>query len=161
MSSRDKIKPCLWFDGQAEEAANFYVSVFGDGRILDVSHYGKGMHMPEGTALMVEFEIAGRQYQALNGGPHFKFTEAISLSVSCDSQGELDAIWDKLTADGGSPSQCGWLRDKYGLSWQIVPSRLAKLMEDPDKAKVGRMLQALMQMNKLDVAKLEAAHAGH
>lgn len=160
MTAREKITPCLWFDTQAEEAANFYITVFGTGRILDVSRYGKNMHMPEGTALMVMFEIAGRRFQALNGGPHFKFTEAISLSVACDSQGEVDQLWEKLTTNGGAESQCGWLKDKYGLSWQIVPSRLATLMEDPDKAKVGRMMQALMQMKKLDIARLEAAHAG-
>ncbi len=160
MGSRDKITPCLWFDGQAEEAVNFYISVFGDGRIVELSRYGKGMHMPEGTVLTVLFEIAGRQFLALNGGPHFKFTEAISLSVDCTSQAEIDRLWEKLTADGGVESQCGWLKDKYGLSWQIVPSRLVALMTHPDKAKSTRMMQALMGMKKLDIAKLEAAHAG-
>ena len=159
MSARDKITPCLWFDDQAEEAINFYISVFGDGRILGVSRYGKDQPGKEGSVLMAQFEIAGRRFQALNGGPHFKFTEAISLSVDCKSQAEVDALWDKLS-EGGATSQCGWLKDKYGLSWQIVPARLAELMKDPDPAKTGRMMQALLKMTKLDIAKLEAAHAG-
>lgn len=160
MSARDKIMPCLWFDRQAEEAAKFYVSVFENGRILDISHYDKGMHMPEGTVLTVIFEIAGRTIQALNGGPSFAFSEAVSLSIDCASQAEIDDLWRKLTADGGSEGPCGWLKDKYGLSWQLVPSRLWQLVKDPDPAKTQRMWHALLQMKKLDIAKLEAAHVG-
>lgn len=159
MKAREKITPCLWFDGDAEEAAKFYISVFG-GSIRSVSHYGKNMHMPEGTPLLVEFDIDGRQLQALNGGPQYKFTPALSLSVTCADQEEVDRLWKGLTADGGREVQCGWLQDKYGLSWQIVPARMIEIMEDPDKQKVGRAMAAMMQMIKLDVAKLEAAYAG-
>lgn len=159
MSTRDKIMPCLWFDTEAKDAADYYVSVFG-GRILSVSHYSKKMMKPEGEVLLVEFEIAGRQVQALNGGPQFKFTEAISLSVTCETQAEVDKMWARLVADGGSEVACGWLKDKYGLSWQIVPARMVELMKSTDKEKVERLLQAMMQMVKLDVAKLEAAFAG-
>ncbi len=159
MTVSEKITPCLWFNREAEEAAKFYISVFG-GRILAVSHYGKNMPMPERTAMLVEFELAGRAMQALNGGPHFHFTEAISLSIACESQAEVDKLWSVLTADGGKDSQCGWVKDKYGLSWQIVPRRLIELQMSSDKAKVGRMMAAMMQMRKLDIAKLEAAYNG-
>jgi len=149
--TRLKITTFLWFDSQAEEAANFYVSLFKDSRI---SHVTPG---PTGAAFVVEFELAGIQYIALNGGPMFKFTEAISLSVDCVDQAEVDELWEKLTSNGGSPSQCGWLKDKFGLSWQIVPSVLPKLMSDPS----GRSMQAMMQMTKLDIQKLQDAYDGN
>ena len=147
--TRQKITTFLWFDSQAEEAANFYVSLFKDSRI---THVTPG---PTGAAFVVEFELAGIQYIALNGGPMYKFSEAISLSVDCTDQAEVDELWEKLS-EGGSKSQCGWLKDKYGLSWQIVPSILPKLMADPS----GRVMQALMQMTKIDIAFLQRAHDG-
>ena len=150
-----QITPCLWFDNQGEEAANFYISIFKDGKITAVSRYGKeGFEFhgqPEGTAMTVVFEINGQQFTALNGGPVFKFSEAISFQVFCDSQEEIDHYWYKLT-EGGEEVQCGWLKDKYGISWQIVPSILASLMTDP--ARAGRVTNAFMQMKKFDIAKL-------
>lgn len=146
-----KISPCLWFDGQAEEAARFYATLFPDSGITSVTPG------PTGAALVVEFRLAGVRFIGLNGGPMFKFTEAISLSVDCHSQAEIDRLWAALTADGGAPSQCGWLKDRYGLSWQIVPAVLPKLLADP--AKAGRVMGALMGMVKLDIAALEAAAA--
>ena len=156
---KQKITPCLWFDGQAEEAINHYISIFKDGRIIDVTRCGDAGPGPKGSVLDATFELLGQQFIALNGGPHFKFNEAISLSVDCKSQGEVDELWEKLSA-GGSKSQCAWLKDKFGLSWQIVPSRLVELMQDPDPAKSKRVVEAMMQMTKIDIAKLEAAHAG-
>ena len=155
-----KITPCLWFDTQAEEAANFYVSVFKNSKILDVSRYGEGGPMPAGTVLVVNFELDGVRMQALNGGPAFAFTEAISLSVDVPTQDEVDSLWDTLTADGGQEGQCGWLKDKYGVSWQIVPSVMAGLLADPDPAKAAATMQAMMPMRKLDIAELQAAHDG-
>ena len=146
---RQKVTTFLWFDTQAEEAANFYVSMFKDSRVTHVTR------RPTGAAFVVEFELAGIQYIALNGGPMFKFTEALSLSVDCADQAEIDELWEKLSA-GGSDFNCGWLKDKYGLSWQIVPSVLPKLMSDP----TGRVMQALMQMTKLDIQKLQDAYDG-
>jgi predicted 3-demethylubiquinone-9 3-methyltransferase (glyoxalase superfamily) len=159
--SPQKISPCLWFERDALEAAEFYVSVFPNSKIRNVhnartdSPSGK-----EGDVLFVEFTISGQDYQALNGGPHDRFNDAISLSVSCEDQAEVDRLWSALTAAGGKPVQCGWLKDKYGVSWQIVPKRLIELISDPDHAKGRRAMQAMMQMVKLDVAKLEAAAAG-
>ncbi len=155
-----KIRPFLWFDGNAEEAVNFYLSVFPDARLGEVSRYGEGMPMPAGTVLVANFTLFGQEFGAINAGPEFKFTEAISFMIDCKDQPEVDYYWDKLTADGGEPSQCGWLKDKYGLSWQVVPSALGELMTDPDPAKANRVTQALMQMSKIDVAKLEAARDG-
>ena len=155
-----KIRPFLWFDGNAEEAVNFYLSVFPDARLGEVSRYGEGMPMPAGTVLVANFTLFGQEFGAINAGPEFKFTEAISFMIDCKDQAEVDYYWDKLTADGGDPSQCGWLKDKYGLSWQVVPSALGELMTDPDPAKANRVTQALMQMSKIDVAKLEAARDG-
>ncbi|HEX3302682.1 MAG TPA: VOC family protein [Thermomicrobiales bacterium] len=155
-----KIRPFLWFDGNAEEAVNFYLSVFPDARLGEVSRYGEGMPMPAGTVLVANFTLFGQEFGAINAGPEFKFTEAISFMIDCKDQAEVDYYWDKLTADGGEPSQCGWLKDKYGLSWQVVPSALGELMTDPDPAKANRVTQALMQMSKIDVAKLEAARDG-
>jgi predicted 3-demethylubiquinone-9 3-methyltransferase (glyoxalase superfamily) len=151
----NQITPCLWFDNQAEEAANFYTSIFRNSAITAVSRYGKeGFEFhkqPEGTAMTVVFQINGQPFTALNGGPIFKFTEAISFQVFCDTQEEIDHYWNNLT-EGGAESQCGWLKDKYGVSWQIVPSILPSLMTDP--ARAGRVTNAFMQMKKFDIAKL-------
>jgi predicted 3-demethylubiquinone-9 3-methyltransferase (glyoxalase superfamily) len=155
-----KISPCLWFDGNAEEAARFYTSLFRDASIDAVSHYGEGMPYPAGTVMLVEFTLAGRSFQALNGGPEFPFTEAISLSVSCADQAEVDFFWDALTAGGGSPGPCGWLKDRFGVSWQIVPEALLRLHKTGDAAAMARMMAAMMKMQRLDVAALERAHAG-
>lgn len=154
-----KIKPCLWFDGEAEEAATFYTGLFPGGAITSVSRYSEGMPFPAGTALLVEFSLFGRDFQALNGGPHFSFTEAISLSVACVEQAELDRYWDALIADGGSPGQCGWLKDRFGLSWQLVPEAMGRLQAQGGPG-VGRMMRAMMLMKKLDIAALERAYAG-
>jgi len=160
MATMQKITPFLWFDHQAEEAASFYVSLFEGSRIVTVSRYGAGAPRPKGSAMVVEFELCGQRFQALNGGPVFKFTEAISLVVHCESQAEVDKLWSALTANGGQESQCGWLKDRFGLSWQIVPIRFLELMQDPDPAKAGRVMAAMMKMKKFDVAELERAHAG-
>lgn len=149
-----KLRTCLWFDGQAEEAASFYVSLLPDSRVERVV---KG---PGGATLLVEFVLGGAAMQGLNGGPQFRFTEAVSLSVDCEDQAEVDRLWDALTAGGGTPSQCGWLKDRYGLSWQIVPRALGELMTDPDPVKVQRTVAAMMQMSKLQMEPLRRAHAG-
>jgi predicted 3-demethylubiquinone-9 3-methyltransferase (glyoxalase superfamily) len=153
-----KIVPCLWFDNEAEEAVNFYTSLFKDSKIISISRYGEGAPKPAGTALTVIFQMNGQEFMALNGGPEFKFTEAVSLFVDCESQQEVDNYWAKLTADGGEESQCGWLKDKYGLSWQIVPNALGGLLSDPDPAKSKKVFDALMQMRKIDIATLERAY---
>jgi predicted 3-demethylubiquinone-9 3-methyltransferase (glyoxalase superfamily) len=158
MSKPSRISTCLWFDTKAEEAANFYVSLFENAEITSISRYGPGGQMPEGLALMVAFEIEGVKFQLLNGGPMFAQTEAASISVSCNDQGEIDRLWSALTADGGKESMCGWLKDRYGVSWQIVPSALGALLSD--KAKAGRVMAAFMQMRKFDIAALEAAARG-
>jgi predicted 3-demethylubiquinone-9 3-methyltransferase (glyoxalase superfamily) len=158
-----KITPFLWFDTQAEEAANFYVSLFPNSRITSVARYPDDAQPPAGpagTVMTVGFELEGQEYTALNGGPIFPFTEAVSLVVHCADQAEVDRYWNSLIADGGQESQCGWLKDKYGLSWQIVPQELLDLMSSPDKAAVGRMFGAMMQMVKLDMPKLKAAFGG-
>ncbi|MDG2522390.1 VOC family protein [Caulobacter segnis] len=152
-----KITPFLWFDTQAKEAADFYVSIFPNSKIRDVSYYSEGMPAPAGSVMVVEFELDGQVLQALNGGPHFKFDEAVSFVIDCVDQAEVDYYWDKLLADGGVESQCGWLKDRYGFSWQVTPRRLMELMADPDKAKAGRVAAAMMQMVKIDIAKIEAA----
>jgi len=154
-----KISSCLWFDTQAEEAAKFYVSVFENSRILNISHYGENMPMPAGTVLTVDFELDGVRFMALNGGPQFKFTEAVSFVVSCKSQEEIDELWRKLTA-GGSEVQCGWLKDRYGLSWQIVPEAMEDWLKSDDDAGKQRMLQAIEGMVKLDIAALKRAFDG-
>jgi predicted 3-demethylubiquinone-9 3-methyltransferase (glyoxalase superfamily) len=156
---RQKITTFLWFDNNAEEAANFYVSIFKNSKIGRISRYAEGGPAPAGTVMTVEFQLEGLQFVALNGGPIFKFNEAISLSVDCQSQEEVDDLWKKLTA-GGQEVQCGWLKDKYGLSWQIVPSILVELMTDKDPARSKRVMQAMMQMVKLDIAKLKQAYDG-
>jgi predicted 3-demethylubiquinone-9 3-methyltransferase (glyoxalase superfamily) len=155
-----KITPFLWFDNQAEEAMNFYMSIFKNSKAGAVSRYGEAGPGPKGSVMVASFELDGMQFTALNGGPHFKFTEAISLYVNCEDQAEVDYYWNKLIEGGGAPSQCGWLKDKFGLSWQIVPSALPRLLGDPDGAKAGRVMQAMLQMQKIDVAKLEAAAKG-
>jgi predicted 3-demethylubiquinone-9 3-methyltransferase (glyoxalase superfamily) len=153
-----KISPFLWFDDQAEEAANYYVSIFKNSAIVAVSRYGEGAPHPAGTAMSVSFVLDGLEMQALNGGPLFAFTEAISLFVTAETQDEIDDLWGKLTSGGGEASQCGWLKDKYGLSWQIVPPILGELLGDPDPDKSSRTLQAMLKMGKLDIAALQAAH---
>ena len=154
-----KITPFLWFDTQAEEAARFYASIFPNSKVGDISRYPEGMPGQAGSVMTVAFELDGQQFTALNGGPNFKFTEAVSFVVDCRDQAEVDHYWDKLTA-GGQEVQCGWLKDRYGLSWQIVPARLMELASDPDTAKAGRVMQAMMKMVKIDIAKLEEAAAG-
>ena len=154
-----KITTFLWFNNDAEEAANYYTSIFKNSKILDVSRYGDVGPGPKGPVMIVKFQLAGQEFVALNGGPQFKFTEAISLMVNCDNQQEIDELWRKLTA-GGQESQCGWLKDKFGLSWQIVPTELGKLMSAKDPAKANRVMQALLQMEKLDIAKLQQAAEG-
>jgi len=154
-----KITPFLWFDDKAEEAANFYVSLFKNSKIENVSRYGDAGPGPKGKVMTVTFQLNGQKFTALNGGPQFKFTEAISLMVNCETQQEVDELWEKLSA-GGQKSRCGWLKDKYGLSWQIIPSALGKLMSDPDREKAGRVMKAMLQMDKIDVKRLEQAHAG-
>ena len=148
---RQKVTPFLWFDGQAEEAARFYVSLFPDSAVTAVTPG------PTGAAWVVEFQLAGVRYFALNGGPHYQLTAAFSLSIDCESQAEVDGFWEKLTADGGSPVRCGWLTDRFGLSWQVVPVVLPKLLTDPDPARAGRAMRAMMGMVKLDIAALQAA----
>ena len=155
-----KIAPCLWFNGQAEEAANFYVSLFPDAAVLAVSRYGEGAPFPAGTALVVEFQIAGQRFQALNGGPQYKFTEAVSLSISCKDAAEVDHYWDALIRDSGAEGQCGWLKDRFGVSWQVVPDGLGALIADPDPARAGRAMQAMMGMKKLDLAVMRSAAEG-
>lgn len=159
MILKQKITPCLWFDGRAEEAANFYVSIFKNSKISKIAYYGDAGPGQKGSVLTVAFELDGQSFQALNGGPQFKFTEAISLSADCKTQDEVDDLWDKLS-DGGSQGHCAWLKDKFGVSWQIVPSRLIELINDPDPARAARVMQAMLQMSKIDIAKLEAASAG-
>jgi predicted 3-demethylubiquinone-9 3-methyltransferase (glyoxalase superfamily) len=151
-----KISPFLWFDKEAEQAVDFYTSVFKNSKKGDVTRYSEAGPGPKGSVMTVSFELEGLQFTALNAGPHFKFTEAISFVVACETQDEVDYYWDKLSA-GGEPGPCGWLKDRFGLSWQIVPTTLLKFIKDPDSAKVGRVMQAMMQMKKLDIAKLKAA----
>ncbi len=158
MFVRQKVRTCLWFDHEAEEAANFYVSLFPDSRILDIARNGEAGPGKPGSVLMATFELAGAQFLALNGGPLFKFTEAISLSVDCADQAEVDHLWEKLGA-GGVCSRCGWLKDRYGLSWQIVPAQLPALIGGPDRAGAKRAIEAMFQMSKLDITTLEAAYA--
>ena len=154
-----KITPFLWFDSQAEEAANFYVSVFKDARIGELRRYGSAGPGPAGSVMTVSFELEGQQFIALNGGPYFKFNEAISMFVRCATQDEVDDLWNKL-CDGGQPGRCAWLKDRYGVSWQIVPIVLGEMLADPDPAKSQRVMQAMMTMGKIDIARLKAAYDG-
>lgn len=155
-----KITPFLWFDGQAEAAAKFYCSVFRNSKLGKIARYPEGSPGPAGSVMTVEFRIEGQDYIALNGGPHFRFNEAVSFVVNCKDQKEVDYYWDRLLADGGQPSQCGWLKDRFGLSWQIVPVGAMKLWTGRNKAGVQRAMQAMMKMVKLDLKQLEAAYAG-
>jgi len=155
-----KITPFLWFDKQAEEAAQFYVSIFKNSKILHVSRYGDAGPGPKGSVMVVNFQLAGQEFTALNGGPLFKFSEAFSFVVNCENQQEVDEYWSKLTSGGGQESQCGWLKDKFGFSWQIVPTALGKLMSDTDPQKANRVMEALLKMKKIDIATLEAAARG-
>ncbi|MFD0415572.1 VOC family protein [Streptomyces sp. NPDC127108] len=155
-----KITPNLWFDTQALEAAEFYVSVFPNSKVTKVSYYGEAGPRPAGTVLTVEFSLDGQDYTGINGGPEFTFDEAVSFQIGCADQEEVDHYWTKLTADGGQESQCGWLKDKYGLSWQVVPDELGALMTDPDPERVRRAMTAMFTMQKLDVAALRAAADG-
>lgn len=152
-----KIRPCLWFDGKAEQAVDFYLSLFEDSEVLDVQRWGKEGPGEPGSVLTMTFRLAGTEYLALNGGPEFTFNEAVSFSVDCADQAEVDRLWDRLTADGGEPGPCGWLKDRFGLSWQIVPRRLPELLADPDAERAGRVMAAMMTMKKIDVAALESA----
>jgi predicted 3-demethylubiquinone-9 3-methyltransferase (glyoxalase superfamily) len=159
-----KISPYLWFDDQAEEAANHYVEVFnarpgarGISRVLNVARFGDGEPGELGAATVVSFELEGQEFLALNGGPQFTFTEAVSFLVHCDSQKEVDHFWSALIADGGEESMCGWLKDRYGLSWQIIPDRLMELLGDPDPGRSERAMQAMLKMQKIDIAELERA----
>jgi len=157
MPVKQKITPFLWFDGQAEEAARHYTSIFENSKILDVARYGEAGPGPKETVMVVTFELEGQKFIALNGGPHFKFNEAVSFVVDCETQAEVDELWGKLSA-GGEEGQCGWLKDKFGLSWQIVPSALPKMMLDPDSQRAKRVTEAMLQMHKLDLAGLERAY---
>ena len=152
-----KITPFLWFDDKAEEAMNFYVSIFKNSKRGRISRYGEAGPGPKGTVMVATFQLEGQDFMALNGGPHFKFTEAISLVVNCETQDELDAFWEKLS-EGGSKGQCGWLKDKYGLSWQVVPTALGKLMSDPDPEKSKRVMTAMLKMTKMDIQGLQQAY---
>jgi predicted 3-demethylubiquinone-9 3-methyltransferase (glyoxalase superfamily) len=153
-----KLTPCLWFDTEGEEAATFYTSVFPNSRIVDIARYGSAGPRPEGTVMTVDFELDGQPFLALNGGPEFTFSEAISFQVDCKNQQEVDSFWNQLSA-GGEQGPCGWLKDKFGLSWQIVPTRLPELLGDPDRAKSQRVMQAMLQMKKIDIDALERAAA--
>jgi predicted 3-demethylubiquinone-9 3-methyltransferase (glyoxalase superfamily) len=151
-----KITPFLWFDNQAEEAMNFYVSIFKDSKILTVKRYGEAGPGPKGSVMTATFQLEGQEFMALNGGPHFKFTEAVSLFVNCETQEEVDALWDQLSA-GGQGGRCGWLKDKFGLSWQIIPAGLGAMLGDPDPAKARRVMEAMLKMDKIDLAALRQA----
>jgi len=158
-----KITPCLWFDDQAEEAANFYVSVFKNSRVRQIARYGeagaKVSGRPKGSVMTVIFELDGQEFMALNGGPIFKFTEAVSFMVNCETQEEIDRMWEKLSEGGDKKAQqCGWLKDKYGLSWQIVPTVLAEMMQDKNLEKTNRVMQAILQMKKIDIKTLQQAY---
>jgi predicted 3-demethylubiquinone-9 3-methyltransferase (glyoxalase superfamily) len=152
------IGTCLWFDRNAEEAVNFYVSLFADSRIVSVTRYGKAGPGPEGSVLTITFELAGREFVALNGGPHFRFNEAISMFVQCGTQAEIDRLWETLL-EGGEAQQCGWLKDRFGLSWQILPSSMDRMLRDEDPKRSERVMIAMLQMVKLDIAQLERAYS--
>lgn len=159
--SEQRISTNLWFDRNAEDAANFYVSLFPNSKITHVMRYGEGAPLPKGTALQVAFTLDGTEYLALNGGPHYQLSPAVSLVIKCDDQKEVDRLWAALLKDGGRESQCGWLTDKYGLSWQVIPKPFLKMIGDPDEKRVGRVFAAMMQMVKLDLPTLQKAYDGH
>jgi predicted 3-demethylubiquinone-9 3-methyltransferase (glyoxalase superfamily) len=154
-----KITPFLWFNGNAEEAVNFYVSIFKDSKVVRMSRCGDAGPGPKGSVMSATFQIEGQDFHALNGGPQFTFSQAISFFVSCETQEEVDDLWDKLSA-GGEKQRCGWLKDKYGLSWQIIPTALGRLLGDKDPAKSGRVMQAMMKMDKIDISGLQKAYDG-
>jgi predicted 3-demethylubiquinone-9 3-methyltransferase (glyoxalase superfamily) len=158
MAQLQKITPCLWFGGNADEAVRFYISAFENARIVCVSHYGDGAPMPKGSVLVIEFELEGQRFWALNGPPQFQFTEAVSMVVNCETQAEIDGFWEKLS-DGGEKRVCGWLKDRFGLSWQVVPSLINNWMTR-DPASSNRVMQAVMRMTKLDFAELQRAYQG-
>jgi len=155
-----KITTFLWFDTQAEEAMNHYISVFKNSKVRSVTRWPEG-HPQQGQVLVASFELAGVTFQALNGGPQYKFTEAISLSIDCKTQAEVDHFWVRLTEGGGEPGPCGWLKDKFGVSWQVVPEQLPRLLQDPDRARAGRVMDAMVKMGKIDIAKIEEAAKGN
>lgn len=155
-----KITPFLWFDGQAEEAMNFYVSIFKNSKVVGVSRYGEAGPGPKGTVMSATFQLDGQDFFALNGGPQFRFTPAVSLFVNCETQQEVDELWAKLSA-GGREDRCGWLTDKYGLSWQIIPSILGKMLQDKDAQKANRVMKAMLQMVKIEIKGLQQAYDGH
>jgi predicted 3-demethylubiquinone-9 3-methyltransferase (glyoxalase superfamily) len=159
MPIKQRISPCLWFDGQAEEAANFYVSIFKNSRITAVSRYGEVGPGPKGSVMAIGFELDGQAFTGLNGGPMFKFTEAVSMIVHCETQAEVDHYWERLSS-GGQAGRCAWLKDKFGVSWQIVPTALIELMQDKDSAKSPRVMRAMLQMTKIDIAGLQRAYEG-
>jgi predicted 3-demethylubiquinone-9 3-methyltransferase (glyoxalase superfamily) len=154
------ITPYLWFNDQAEEAASYYVSIFDNSRIVHVERYGEAGPGPEGSVMTVTFELEGQQFVGLNGGPEFTFTEAISFHVSCETQDEVDALWEKLAADGGQPGPCGWIKDRFGLSWQIIPTALPELLGDPDNERAGRVMKAMLSMSKIEIQGLRDAYEG-
>ncbi len=154
-----KIAPFLWFDGNAEEAMNFYVSIFKNSKVVSVSRYGDAGPGPKGSVMAATFILDGQEFNALNGGPQYHFTPAISFFVKCETQPEIDEMWEKLGA-GGTPNRCGWLTDKFGLSWQIVPPLLGQLLQDKDPKKANRVMMAMLQMDKIDIAKLKQAYEG-
>jgi predicted 3-demethylubiquinone-9 3-methyltransferase (glyoxalase superfamily) len=154
-----KITPFLWFDGKAEEAMNFYVSLFKNSRVVSVTRYGEAGPGPKGSVMAATFQLEGQDFYALNGGPQYTFTPAISLFVNCETQLEVDALWDKLS-EGGRKDRCGWLQDKYGLSWQIIPSHLGRMLGDNDPEKAGRVMKAMLQMDKIDIKRLQEAYDG-
>ncbi len=162
--AKHKITPCLWFDGEAEQAAEFYCSVFKNAKITQVSRYpeaGQETHKkPAGSVMLVAFELDGQPFTALNGGPQFKFDEAVSFQVFCETQDEIDYYWSRLTGNGGQEGPCGWLKDRFGLSWQVVPAAIPRMMSDPDTRRSARVMNAVMAMRKLDLAALERAYAG-
>jgi predicted 3-demethylubiquinone-9 3-methyltransferase (glyoxalase superfamily) len=153
-----RITPFLWFDSNAEEAANFYISVFPNSEITEISHYGEAGPRAAGSVMVVSFRLDGQEFAALNGGPEFTFTEAVSFSIACANQKEVDYYWDKLT-DAGEPGPRGWLKDKFGVSWQVVPTLLTEMLQDEDRQRADRVMQAMLQMGKIDVAKLEETYA--
>ncbi len=155
-----KISPFLWFDDQAEEAVNFYTSIFKNSKILNVTRYGEVGPGPKDSVMTVAFQLEGQEFMALNGGPHFKFTEAISFVVKCKTQEEVDDLWEKLSEGGGEKIQCGWLKDKYGVSWQIVPTILGEMISDPNRAKSQRVMEAMLKMKKIEIEGLKRAYSG-
>ena len=156
-----KIAPCLWFDGKAEEAATFYVSLLPDSRIDRVMRSpADNPSTPKGAVLVVEFTLAGQGFLGVNGGPQFPFTEAVSFTINCEDKKEVDRLWDALASDGGTPVQCGWIKDRFGLSWQVVPKALVEMLNDPDRGRAGRVMQAMLEMTKIDIDGLRRAYDG-